>query len=671
MPAQKFTFRPGINTEATALSNEQGWSLSQLVRFFQGYLQKYGGWLRLSDVAVFGTARNLLSWEDANANPYLIIGTEQALELYFAGVIYNITPVESTSTVTPNFTTVSASNVVTVTDTGNPGAVGNYIYILNSIAVGGLVLQGSYVITNVIDGDNYEIETAVAATVSDTNTGVAAEFDTTMSSATTLVTLPDHGLIVGATFIVHVSTDVGGVTLFGAYSVLATPTTDTFTITTSVAVSTANGFENGGDVTLQYLLPSGLVSSQGISGLYGAGVYGAGVYGSGAAEAFVAARIWTFGYWGTDVVASPANGGLYTWISENGLTDNPATLIATAPLNINAGVFTAMPQQQIIALGASDGGGSDLDQMLVRWSDIADNTSWTATAINQAGSFRIPRGARIVGGFQGPQAGLIWTDVGLWLMQYIGFPLVYGFTEIAQGCGLIGPNAKGVLAGKVYWMSYNGFFVYDGNSIQPIPCPIWDEIFQNLNQFQTIKVIGCPNSFFNEMSWCYPSLSGSGENDSRVTLNTTDGTWTFDPPGAIIRTAWLDQSTVLNPIGIDENGIIQQHENGNDADGQPMVSYAQTGFMKLGAGEDYTFLERIIPDAILENNAALRFTFYFQNYPNGGIRTIGPLNYTQASKWLIIRGRGRLVSMKIGSSDLGSFWRYGQTLGFGQSAGRR
>ena len=670
MPAQKFTFRPGINTEATPMLNETGFSTSQLVRFFQGYLQKYGGWLRLSDVAVFGTARNLLSWEDANANPYLIIGTEQALELYFAGVIYNITPVSSTSTVSPSFSTTSTSNVVTVTDTGNPAAVGNYINILNSIAVGGLVLQGPYIVTNVIDGNNYNIQAAGNATSTVSNTGAAALFNTTNLSSTVTVTLANHGFTVGQTFIVHVSTTVGGVTLFGAYSVVTT-TTNTFTISAAAASSTTSGSENAGNVTLQYLLPSGLVSSQGISGLYGAGTYGSGVYGSGAVNTFTAARIWTFGYWGTDVVTSPANGGLYTWISENGLTDNPATLIATAPININAGIFTAMPQQQVIALGASDGGGSDLDQMLVRWSDIADNTDWTATATNQAGSFRIPRGARIVGGIQGPQAGLIWTDVGLWLMSYIGFPLVYGFTEIAQGCGLIGPLARGVLASKVYWMSYNGFFVYDGNSIQPVPCPVWDQVFQNLNQFQTIKVIGCPNSFFNEMSWCYPSLSGSGENDSRVTLNTVDGTWTYDPPGAIIRTAWLDQTTDLNPIGIDQNGIIQQHENGNDADGQAMVSYAQTGFMKLGAGEEYTFLERIIPDAILENSATLQFTFFFQNYPDGAIRTIGPLNYTQASKWLIVRGRGRLVSMKIGSSDLGSFWRYGQTLGFGSSAGRR
>ena len=220
-------------------------------------------------------------------------------------------------------------------------------------------------------------------------------------------------------------------------------------------------------------------------------------------------------------------------------------------------------------------------------------------------------------------------------------------------------------------MSYNGFFVYDGNSVQALPCSVWDFVFQSINSFQAVKVIACPNSFFNEISWCFPSLSGSGENDSRVTYSTVDGTWTYDSPGTIVRTAWLDQSTVLNPLGVDGAGLIQQHEKGNDADGQAMVCYAQSGFMKLDAGEEFTFLERIIPDAILQNSATLQFTFYFQDYPGSSVRTVGPLNYTQAGKWLVVRGRGRLVSVRIGSNDLGTFWRYGQTLGFGQSAGRR
>lgn len=672
MPAVPLKVRPGINVEATDLLNEAAWSLSQFIRFFQGYLQKYGGWMRVLSQALVGTARGMLSWEDANSNQYIIFGTEQALEVFTNGALYNITPVQSTDNVTVSFTTVSTSTNVKVTDAGSGAVAGNTILIVNPIAVGGLILQGTYLIQSVIDANNYNITAASAATSSVSNGGAAASFATTNLSSTVTVTLANHGLTAGQVYTVYVSTIVATVVILGSYNVNTVTNANVFTIIAATnANATTSGSENGGQVRIQYLLTSGPVNSSGQPGLYGEGQYGAGAYGVGSSSTFVAARIWSFGYWGTDVVATYTNGPVYVWISESGLNQNSAVVISAAPANINAGIFTAMPQQQVVALGASDGSGSDTDQMLVRWSDIADYNDWSATATNQAGSFRIPRGARIVGGLQGPQSGLIWTDVGLWLMQYIGFPLVYGFNEIGQGCGLIWQNAKGVLAGKVYWMSYNGFFVYDGNSVQPLPCPVWDIVFRNLNTLQQAKVIACPNSFFNEISWCFPSATGNGENDTRVTYNANDGSWTFDPPGAIVRTAWLDQSSLLNPLGVDGAGLIQQHESGTDADTVAMVSYAQTGFFKIADGLEYTFIERLIPDAVL-SNCTLQITLYFQDYPDEGpLYQVGPLNYTAAVNYLIVRGRGRFCSIKIGSQDLGSFWRLGEMLYFGNPMGRR
>lgn len=677
MPAEKLIVRPGVNALATPNLAEGSWVATQLVRFFQGFLQKYGGFQRLISTPVIGFARTMLSWEDGNANQYIAIGSAQAFQVYLSGLLYNVTPIMATDTVSVSFSTVSTTPTVKIADSGNPAVAGDYVIILNPISVGGLIIQGTYLIASVIDSNHYTITAATNATGTVNNGGAAALFTTTMSSPIVQVTLANHGLSFGQIYTVYVPTTVGGVALSGAYNVASVIDSNNFTITATDASSGTTGSENGGDVTLQYLLTSGNVSSSNQVGTYGGGDYGAGVYGIGTSSLFTLGRIWTFGYWGTDINASFTNGGFYTWISEDGLINNPAVIISTAPKNIGAGIFTAMPQQQAIALGASDGSSTDPDQMLVRFSDVADNTDWTASATNQAGSFRLSRGARIVGGIQGPQCGLIWTDVGFWLMQYIGFPLVYGFIEIGQGCGLIGQLARGVLAGKVYWMSYNGFFVYDGNSVQPLPCSVWDKVFKNINTLQAVKIIACPNSFFNEISWCFPSVaseSGNGENDTRVTYNAIDGTWTYDPTGAIQRSAWLDQSSLLNPLGIDQNMLIQQHEFGNDADGAVMVTYAQTGFIKIAAGQEYTFLERLIPDAVLSSGATLQFTFTVQNYtagPYAAPYTVGPLSFTAAVSYLITRVRGRFVSITVGSSDLGSFWRLGECIEIGAPAGRR
>jgi hypothetical protein len=45
MPLQKLEFRPGINREGTTLANEGGWFESDKVRFRSGYPEKIGGWI--------------------------------------------------------------------------------------------------------------------------------------------------------------------------------------------------------------------------------------------------------------------------------------------------------------------------------------------------------------------------------------------------------------------------------------------------------------------------------------------------------------------------------------------------------------------------------------------------------------------------------------------------
>ena len=136
------------------------------------------------------------------------------------------------------------------------------------------------------------------------------------------------------------------------------------------------------------------------------------------------------------------------------------------------------------------------------------------------------------------------------------------------------------------------------------------------------------------------------------------------------RSAWIDQSSFGMPIAVDENDFLLQHETTNDANGSAMDSYAQTGWIELNNGDSYIFLERIIPDFVFEN-ATLKLTFYFADYPNDTPYVRGPFTVTNATKYVIVRGRKRLVSIKVESNDLGSFWRMGKPLYFGSESGKR
>jgi len=365
---------------------------------------------------------------------------------------------------------------------------------------------------------------------------------------------------------------------------------------------------------------------------------------------------WTLDNWGENFLACPVGGGIYQWISSAG--DPVATIIPQAP-PVNDGMFVAMPQRQIVAWGSTFTGIQD--PLLIRWCDVQNYNAWIASPTNLAGSYRIPKGSKIVGCIQGPQQGLIWTDLAIWAMQYVGYPEVYAFNEIGTGCGLISRKAASSMSGVVYWMSQSQFFRLAGSGPEPIACPIWDVVFQDLDTNNLDKIRIAPNSRFGEVTWYYPTTGNGGEVSHYVKYNIYLNSWDF---GALGRTAWINQSVLGPPIGAGDDRFIYQHETSTDADGQAMNSYFQTGYFQLQDGDLLTFIDQWWPDAKWgyyggTQNANLLLTFYVTQYAGDTPIAYGPFTLTQATQYVTPRLRGRLVSMKIESNDVGTFWRLG------------
>lgn len=673
MPFLPVRIRPGVNVEQTPLLLEAGWASSLNIRFFQGLLQQIGFFQRLTNNKPRGVCRGLFPWADTAGNQYIAEGTTEELAVINNGNLYDVTPITDSSDLVTPFTT-NATTTVTVTDAADVAIAGNWININTESSVSNLLLQGPYQIQSVGSGD-FTITVPIAAGTSTTG-GLTALFTTTNTSSDVLVTLNNHGLSSGSVFTVHVSTAVGGITFYGMYVVGTVVDANNFHINGGVAAgSSASGRENSGNVQIQYLLPSGLSSAGGIAG-YGQVGYGTGPYGLGEQVSYLPLRQWSFGAWGSFLIASYTNGAIYVWMPSGGFFSNPAAVIAEAP-NANTWVLIAISEQQIVALGAEDSLSSTQDPLLIRWCDVADYTDWAASTTNQAGSFRLPRGSRIVSGLQTALQLLIWTDLGLWTMQYIQPPLVYGFNQIADGCGLIAARAFASMGNVVPWMSQKGFFMYAGGGVAPIPCPIWDIIFGNLNTTQVDKITCAPNSSFSEVAWHLPSASGEGENDVIVKVNLIDGSWDYSN-GAnaqiYVRTAAYDQSVIGPPMGVDLNSILQQSETGVDGDGQAVVSSARTGWFKMQDGLFIMSLERLIPDFITEGTPNLTISVFVVNYPDDTPVQYGPYPVNASSRYIIVRARGRFVAFQVdctSSATTGSFYRWGEPLALIYPAGSR
>lgn len=641
---------------------------------------------------VTASTENTFSFSNTTAGSQLtaagIVKSASALNVVskFGGVSLNskaITPQTTEFNVAVTVATTAGSNRVKIGITGSAIQTGDTLYIKTQISVGGLILFGKYE-TELFDANNCNIYATDVlgnpqnATTTSTS-GAVPIFSWTISKNEITVVLANHGYFPGDTFPILVPFDVSstaGFLLYGNYIITALDSVDPINkfkiVAANLAQTTSSASENAGNA--RYVLTQSSSVSSTYAG-YGAGNYGDGGYGIGAVVTTgntgtpVSSTDWTLDNWGEYLISCPIGGDIYFWNPNSG--ESRAGSISAAP-PVNDGIFVAMPQRQIIAWGSTFTG--IVDPLLIRWCDVQNFDVWAPTITNQAGSYRIPKGSKIVGCIQGPQQGLVWTDLAIWAMQYVGPDYIYQFNEIGNGCGLIGRKAAASMNGIVYWMSQSQFFRLTGTGVEIISCPVWDVIFQDLDTTNLDKIRIAPNSRFGEIAWHYPTVSGGGELTAYVKHNVFLGTWDFgqntDVTPYVSRTAWINQSVLGPPIGAGTDTYLYQHETSQSADSTIMDSYFQTGYFALQEGEFKTFVDQIWPDMKWgfydgAQNAKLQVTFYVADYPGGHVEIYGPYKMDSTTDYITSRFRGRLVSFRIerdASSDVvNDFWRIGAT----------
>ena len=693
MPHASLKLKPGVDQNETPALNEAGISQTQLVRFIYdrngiGLVQKLGGWAKFISTQTSGIARALLAWADTNSKNHLAVGTAldpvslttSRLSVITDGNQITITPQETTDNVAVSATTTVGSSYVTITDATTAGITDyDAVYIQTHISVGGLILFGLYP-TGTFGANQYKIYVTdilgepVLATSAVTNGGAVASFTTTNASSVITVTLNNHGYTAGSTYPILVTTTIAGITLYGNYIVTTVPTANTFTINANATASSGTTVSiNGGLARYTYNFGVGaLPSGSGFgSGAYGSGGFGTGTGVTPSLGTAITATDWTLDNWGEILLACPITDNdfqpIYQW---SPLGTSWATIIPEAP-PVNDGIFVAMPQRQVVAWGSSFTGIPD--PLLLRWCDVNNFYSWIGTVINQAGSFRIPRGSKIVGCIQGPQQGLIWTDLGIWSMQYIGPPYIYSINEIGTGCGLIARKAAAAINGTVFWMGASSFFALSGSGVTPVPCPAWDIIFQDLDQNNLQKIRVAVNSRFGEITWWYPTMSSGGEINAYVKYNVNMNQWDYGVNGTasnglntnVSRSAWIDQSVLGPPIGADPNTrYIYQHESSTDADDQAMITSFRTGYFATNEADEKSFVDEVWPDMKWgyyngSQNATINLTFYAADFAGQTPTAYGPFALNQNTTWVNPRIRARLLAIQLSSSDVGSFWRIG------------
>ena len=174
---KKLQQKAGVNRENTRYTNENGYYVSDKIRFRQGTPEKIGGWQRISATTFQGVCRSLWNWVTLGGQNLLAVGTNLKYYIESGGAYNDITPLRVTppATLANNpFSTTNGSTTVTVTDAAGGYVNGDFVTFSGATAVGGLTLNGEYQITTIgTSATTYQITAATAATSTAVGGGAA------------------------------------------------------------------------------------------------------------------------------------------------------------------------------------------------------------------------------------------------------------------------------------------------------------------------------------------------------------------------------------------------------------------------------------------------------------------------------------------------------------------
>jgi len=609
MPLTSLKFRPGINREITSYSNEGGFFDCEKVRFYAGFPEKIGGWVKQSGNTYQGTARALHNWIALDGSNYMGVGTHLKYYIEEGGQFFDITPTRKTSTNSITFSATNGSSTITVTDSSHGAVVSDFVTISGAVSLGGVVtasvLNAEHQITKVVNANSYEIVVSVTANSSDSGNG---------------------GSGVDGVYQINVGLDtaVGG-----------------------------NGWGAGG-----YGGVNADLSTFG--------------WGEAAASGTTATiRLWSHDNFGEDLLINPRDSGIFYWDESNGTGSAAVNLTSLSGASdvptIAKQVLVSDLDRHIIVFGANTIGTTTQDPLLIRFGSQESLTDFTPTATNTAGDLRLSSGSTFVQAVETKQQILVYTDRSLFSMRFIGPPFTFGLQELSKNITIASPKAAVAVDDAVFWMGKDNFYVYGGQT-QQIPCTVRDKVFLDFNTQQQDKVVAGVNSKWGEIWWFYPSAS-SEENDKYVIYNYLEKTWYY---GTLTRTAWHDRGIRQFPIAAGSSYLFE-HENGNDDDGSAMTASIESSQIDIGDGYQFTFIKQLIPDITFAGstsstgNPTANFTLQarkgpgstYSNTSSGSSTRTATTPIEQFTDLVNVRLRGRSFNMKLESTEQGVAWKLG------------
>lgn len=282
------------------------------------------------------------------------------------------------------------------------------------------------------------------------------------------------------------------------------------------------------------------------------------------------------------------------------------------------------------------------------WCDADDPFTWKTQADNLAGALTIrelktdivsavPLGNRIA----------VYGDDQMFLVNYLGNQLVFGYTAALNGVGAVSPRSVVSVGPLNYGLSSQGFFRTDGSTIDWIDRGRVRHWFENeVNQEQITKAVALHDEERRHIKWSLPTTSSTVV----VIFNYDSNTWSFADDAfsaAEERTVWE------KPITGTDSGEIRFVNEGVNQGASGYPAWVRTKPLDLEN-----------PDRVKELSAirtgyrgtGLTYRVGWSDTEDGSVTWTAYSPVPQGYKFDPLRTAGRYVFLELYSDSVDADW---------------
>lgn len=235
---------------------------------------------------------------------------------------------------------------------------------------------------------------------------------------------------------------------------------------------------------------------------------------------------WSFATYGKRVIAT-------------NLSDNPQSyVLGTSALfadltTLVKGRYVGVVREFVVFAYTNDATNGTLSNG-VRWSAQNDPTDYVISASTQADSQQVYGEGELgdITGFVGGERGTVFFEGGVFLMNYVGAPVVFNFDQIVFGNGCVAPGSIASYGGMIFYLGPDGFYMLNGAQVTPIGNDKADKWFYS-DFDQTLSHLA--NAVIDPINklyiLAYPGAGNNGTCNRLIMYNWASGRWSYAEPG--------------------------------------------------------------------------------------------------------------------------------------------